>query len=187
MSSKPPISLWPDPAALGTLTDLYQITMMAGYHAAGMAGKVASFEISVRRMPPDRAYLVFAGLEQAIGDLLALAFDAEQFAEIRRWPAFRGVAPRSWTRLRARDFRAMFTPCPRERLSFRVSRSCVWSPRYRRLSGSKPTCWLPSAIQPSWHRRRPGWSERPQVDRYSNSAPGAGTGRLPGCWRHVRP
>jgi nicotinate phosphoribosyltransferase len=93
MSSKPPISLWPDPAALGALTDLYQLTMMAGYHAAGMAGKIASFEMHVRRMPPGRSFLILAGLEQAIGDLLTLAFDPDQFAEIREWPAFRGVAP----------------------------------------------------------------------------------------------
>jgi nicotinate phosphoribosyltransferase len=92
MISKPPISLWPDPAALGALTDLYQLTMMAGYHAAGMAGKIASFEMHVRRMPPGRSFLIFAGLEQAIGDLHALAFDPDQFAEIRAWPAFRGVA-----------------------------------------------------------------------------------------------
>ena len=39
-------------------------------------------------MPPHRAYLVFAGLEQAIGDLLTLAFSAEQIEGIRRFPAF---------------------------------------------------------------------------------------------------
>ncbi len=92
MSAKPPISLWPDPDALGALTDLYQITMMAGYHAAGKAGQQATFELFIRKMPQGRAFLVFAGLEQAVRDLLALAFDPEQFAEIRRWPAFRGVA-----------------------------------------------------------------------------------------------
>jgi nicotinate phosphoribosyltransferase len=92
MSPKPPVALWPDPGALGTLTDLYQITMMAGYHAAGMAGQKATFEMFVRKMPPGRAFLVFAGLEQAISDLLALAFDPEQIAEIHRWPAFHGVA-----------------------------------------------------------------------------------------------
>ena len=85
---KPPVSLWPDPKALGTLTDLYELTMMAGYHAAGMAGQKATFELFVRKMPPGRAFLVFAGLEQAIGDLLDLAFDPEQIDDIRRWPAF---------------------------------------------------------------------------------------------------
>src|SRR5208337_2978435 len=67
---QPPVSLWPDRRALGPITDLYQLTMMAGYLAAGMAGKRATFELFVRRMPPHRAYLVFAGLEPAIGDLL---------------------------------------------------------------------------------------------------------------------
>ncbi len=92
MSTKPPISLWPDPDALGLLTDLYQLTMMAGYHAAGKAGQKATFELFVRKMPPGRAFLIFAGLEQAVRDLLALAFDPDQFAEVRQWPAFRGVA-----------------------------------------------------------------------------------------------
>jgi len=78
---------------LGTLTDLYELTMMAGYHAAGMVGEKACFEMFVRKMPPGRAYLVFAGLEQAIGDLLRLAFDPAQIDEIRRWPAFRHLDP----------------------------------------------------------------------------------------------
>ncbi len=104
MSTKPPISLWPDPGALGTLTDLYQLTMMAGYHAAGMADQKASFELFVRKMPPGRAFLVFAGLEQAIGDLLALAFAPEQIAEIRHWPAFRGIAADVMDRVAATRF-----------------------------------------------------------------------------------
>jgi nicotinate phosphoribosyltransferase len=94
-----PISLWPDRQALGPLTDLYQLTMMAGYFAAGMAGKRATFELFVRRMPPHRAYLVFAGLEQAIGDLITLAFSAEQIDGIRIFPAFAHVDPMFFTML----------------------------------------------------------------------------------------
>ena len=104
MSPRPPVSLWPDPDALGPLTDLYQLTMMAGYHAAGMAGKRATFELFVRKLPEGRAYLVFAGLEQAIGDLLRLAFDPEQIDEIRRWPAFRDVEPGVFDKLAATRF-----------------------------------------------------------------------------------
>ena len=74
MSHEPPVSLWPDPNALGPVTDLYELTMAVGYLASGMADQRATFELFVRRMPPNRAYLVFAGLEQAIGDLLRLAF-----------------------------------------------------------------------------------------------------------------
>ena len=48
---------------------------------------------SCARCPTDRAYLVFAGLEQAIGDLLKLAFSPEQIEAIRQWPEFRQVDP----------------------------------------------------------------------------------------------
>jgi nicotinate phosphoribosyltransferase len=65
--------------------------MMAGYIASGMADKPATFELFVRRLPQGRAYLVFAGLEQAIGDLVRLAFSTEQVQAIRALPAFRGV------------------------------------------------------------------------------------------------
>ena len=91
MNPKPPVSLWPDPKALGPMTDLYELTMMAGYYSAGMANQRATFELFVRKMPDHRAYLVFAGLEQAIGDLLDLAFSREQIESIRLWPEFRQV------------------------------------------------------------------------------------------------
>jgi nicotinate phosphoribosyltransferase len=97
MITRPAVSLWPDPRALGPITDLYQLTMMAGYHAAGMAGKEASFELFVRRLPKHRAYLVFGGLEQALGDLLDLAFSPDQVDEIRRFPAFAGTDPEFFT------------------------------------------------------------------------------------------
>ncbi len=89
----PPVNLWPDPDALGTLTDLYQLTMMAGYAAAGLDRTTATFELFVRRLPPNRSYLIFAGLEQAVGDLLRLAFSAEQVEYLRHLPAFSRVDP----------------------------------------------------------------------------------------------
>jgi len=93
MNPEPPVSLWPDPEALGLMTDLYELTMMAGYHASGMASQQATFELFVRKMPANRAYLIFAGLEQVIGDLLRLAFAPEQIEAIRSWPAFQEVDP----------------------------------------------------------------------------------------------
>ncbi|MDB5352999.1 MAG: pncB2 [Planctomycetota bacterium] len=89
----PPVSLWPDPDALGPITDLYELTMMAGYAASGMAEKRATFELFVRRLPPGRAYLVFAGLEQAVGDLLRLKFTEEQAGYLASLPAFAHVDP----------------------------------------------------------------------------------------------
>jgi nicotinate phosphoribosyltransferase len=90
-TTEPPVCLWPDPDALGPVTDLYQLTMMAGYHATGMADRPATFELFVRRLPPGRAYLVLAGLEQALGDLVRMAFSAEQVAWLADQPAFRSV------------------------------------------------------------------------------------------------
>jgi nicotinate phosphoribosyltransferase len=93
MNHEPPVSLWPDSNALGPVTDLYELTMMVGYLASGMADKRASFELFVRKLPPNRAYLVFAGLEQAIGDLLRMAFSSEQIEDMRGWPMFRDLDP----------------------------------------------------------------------------------------------
>ena len=104
MSPRSPVSLWPDPQALGPVTDLYQLTMMAGYFASGMDRKRASFELFVRRLPPHRSYLVFAGLEQAIGDLVNLAFSPEQIEGIRRLPAFAKVDPAFFAMLASMRF-----------------------------------------------------------------------------------
>ena len=54
-------------------TDLYQLTMAQVYWQNGMAGQ-ATFSLYFRTYPPDRAYLVFAGLEDALGYLETLAF-----------------------------------------------------------------------------------------------------------------
>ena len=94
-----PVNLWPDRHHLGPVTDLYQLTMMAGYAASGMADKAATFELFVRRLPQGRAYLVFAGLEQAIGDLVRLAFSNEQAEYLRALPAFAHVPDEFFTTL----------------------------------------------------------------------------------------
>lgn len=51
------------------LTDLYQLNMVEAYLATGMEDE-AVFEFFVRKLPPDRGFLVAAGLEQAIRYLL---------------------------------------------------------------------------------------------------------------------
>ncbi|MDX2037934.1 MAG: nicotinate phosphoribosyltransferase [Isosphaeraceae bacterium] len=98
-------SAWPDPQALGTLTDLYQLTMMAGHAASGLDDSRATFELFVRKLPPGRAYLVFAGLEQAIADLLRMAISREQAEALRAWPIFANVDPRWFDRLPDLRFR----------------------------------------------------------------------------------
>jgi nicotinate phosphoribosyltransferase len=67
------------PAGVGgastLLTDLYQLTMVTAYQALGME-RAAVFEFFVRRLPPQRGFLVAAGLAQVLDYLEALRFEA---------------------------------------------------------------------------------------------------------------
>jgi len=71
-------------------TDLYQVTMMAGYHASGQ-DQPRTFELFVRGLPEHRQYLVAAGLEQAIEYLTNLRFTPEEIAWLRTLPALADV------------------------------------------------------------------------------------------------
>lgn len=84
-----------DDRHLGLVTDLYELTMAAGYHVCGMADQRATFELWVRRLPSCRNYLVVAGLEQAVHYLRNLSFAPEQIAYLRQHPIFRHV-PNDW-------------------------------------------------------------------------------------------
>ncbi|PYR93115.1 MAG: nicotinate phosphoribosyltransferase [Acidobacteria bacterium] len=69
-------------------TDLYQLTMMAGYFAAGRHHTTrATFELFVRRLPPGRSFLVAAGIEQALSLLELLHFEEPEVAWLARQPA----------------------------------------------------------------------------------------------------
>ncbi|OJW16379.1 MAG: nicotinate phosphoribosyltransferase [Planctomycetales bacterium 71-10] len=118
MTPEPSPSLWLDPDALGTVTDLYELTMMAGYLAEGMGSKSATFEVFVRRLPPDRSFLVFAGLEQAAHDLARLAFSNEQVEALRRWPAFKGMPPTFFEELRRFRFQGDVFAVPEGTVAF---------------------------------------------------------------------
>lgn len=74
----------------GLATDLYQLTMAAGYFANGRHER-ASFEMFLRRMPKDRSYLIVAGLEQALEYLAGLKFTAEEIEYLRSLPTFAPV------------------------------------------------------------------------------------------------
>ena len=67
------------------LTDLYQLTMLQTYHAERM-NETAVFELFARRLPPQRGFLLAAGLEQALDYLENLRFTAEE----RDWLASTG-------------------------------------------------------------------------------------------------
>jgi nicotinate phosphoribosyltransferase len=74
----------------GLLTDLYEITMAAGYVQNRFSAR-ATFELFVRHLPSRRNYLVAAGLEQALDFLENVQFSAEEVAYLRALPFFRHV------------------------------------------------------------------------------------------------
>jgi nicotinate phosphoribosyltransferase len=74
-------------------TDLYQLTMAAGYFLARKTEEIATFELFVRRLPPNREFLVAAGLAQAVDYLLNLRFTPEQVDYVRSIPQLAQAPP----------------------------------------------------------------------------------------------
>ncbi len=99
-----PDGLLPSRAALALMTDLYELTMAAGYFATGAGGTVA-FEANVRVLPPNRSYLVAAGLEQALQYILDLRFDGQAVGWLRSQPQFARVPGEFFEYLRGLRFR----------------------------------------------------------------------------------
>ncbi|HEV2520783.1 MAG TPA: nicotinate phosphoribosyltransferase [Candidatus Acidoferrales bacterium] len=75
----------------GLLTDLYELTMAAGYLATGFDARL-TFELFVRHLPPRRNYLVAAGLDQALDYLENVNFSAEDVRYLRTLPVFRPIS-----------------------------------------------------------------------------------------------
>jgi nicotinate phosphoribosyltransferase len=91
------LGMAPPPALF---TDLYQLTMAAAYVRAGME-PVATFSLFVRRLPPERGFLLAAGLEDVLAYLEALRFTEEEL----RWLAGIGLSdPALLDRLRTLRF-----------------------------------------------------------------------------------
>jgi nicotinate phosphoribosyltransferase len=65
------------PGAL--LTDLYELNMAASYLRRGMVAE-ATFSLYVRTLPPQRGFVVVAGLESAIGFLESFSFAEDELA-----------------------------------------------------------------------------------------------------------
>jgi nicotinate phosphoribosyltransferase len=75
------------PARSPLLTDLYQLTMLQAYFEHGMTD-TAVFEFFARRLPPQRNFLLAAGLEQALAYLEDLHFEADELDWIRNCGRF---------------------------------------------------------------------------------------------------
>jgi len=97
-----PKSLFIDDANMCVSTDLYQLTMAAGYFDCGMDRK-STFELFVRNLPERRSYLIAAGLEQAIYYLRNMRFTVEYLKYLKALPVFKNVSRGFFDHLR--DFR----------------------------------------------------------------------------------
>lgn len=73
-----------------SFTDLYQLTMAAGYWSERREG-TATFELFVRRLPKDRSFLLVAGLDQVAEYLENLRFTTDELDYLRALPAFADI------------------------------------------------------------------------------------------------
>jgi nicotinate phosphoribosyltransferase len=80
----------------GLLTDLYELTMAAGYFAAGRQNDIGTFEFTIRHLPRNRDFVLAAGLHRAVDYLLNLNFNADEIAYLKGVKNFRNAPPAFW-------------------------------------------------------------------------------------------
>lgn len=73
------------------LTDRYELAMLGAYLHEGIAERRAVFELSVRRLPPHRAFLLVAGIDRIVRYLMNLRFTDEDIEYLRRAPGLGDV------------------------------------------------------------------------------------------------
>jgi nicotinate phosphoribosyltransferase len=81
------------------LVDLYELTMAAAYFEHQVDCR-ATFELFVRQLPPERAYLVAGGIEDALDYLADLRFRKAHVSFLRSLPVFRNVSSEFFDYLR---------------------------------------------------------------------------------------
>jgi nicotinate phosphoribosyltransferase len=67
---------------MGLLTDLYELTMCASYFE-NKRNDAATFDLFIRKLPPNRSYFIFAGLEQVLSYLGNVNFTDKQIKYLR--------------------------------------------------------------------------------------------------------
>jgi nicotinate phosphoribosyltransferase len=91
------------------ITDLYELTMLAGYLEEGMDGTAAVFDLFYRHNPFNGGYAVFAGLDTALSYLENLSFSEDELAYLQGLGIFR---PAFLDFLRSFRFRGKVTAPP---------------------------------------------------------------------------
>ncbi len=68
---------------MSLFTDYYELTMCAAYFD-NKNFETATFDLFIRRLPENRSYFLFAGLEEALGYLESIKFTEEQLFYLKR-------------------------------------------------------------------------------------------------------
>jgi len=68
---------------MAMLTDLYELTMCASYFDNNKRDELATFDLFIRKLLPNRSYYMFAGLEQSLLFLKNMKFSREQIDYLR--------------------------------------------------------------------------------------------------------
>jgi nicotinate phosphoribosyltransferase len=68
---------------MSLFTDFYELTMCAAYFD-NKNFETATFDLFIRRLPENRSYFLFAGLEEALGYLQSIKFTEEHLSYLKR-------------------------------------------------------------------------------------------------------
>ena len=71
-----------DEANMSLLTDFYELTMCASYFE-NKRNETATFDLFIRKLPPNRSYFIFAGLEQVLLFLKNMKFSEEHISYLK--------------------------------------------------------------------------------------------------------
>ncbi len=128
----------------GLLTDLYELTMAAGYFAAGKHTEIGVFEFTARRLPRNRDFVLIAGIHRAVDYLLNVRFGPAEIAYLRGLPSFRHAPAGFWDYLAAFQFTGDLWAVPEGTVIYEGQP--VLNIRAPLIEAQIPETWLLSAI-----------------------------------------
>jgi nicotinate phosphoribosyltransferase len=126
------------------LTDLYELTMAAGYFAAGKHEEIGTFELTIRRLPRNRDFVLVAGLHKIVEYLLNLRFEADEIGYLRTLPNFRRAPAAFWDYLAEFRFRGTVFAVPEGTVIYEGQP--VLNIRAPLIEGQIPETYLLSAL-----------------------------------------
>ncbi len=83
-----PIDLRFDATDVALFADLYELTVSAVFFERGM-NETAAFELGLRRMPPNRGYMIAAGIERVVEALEDVRFDPAAIEHLQSLKLFK--------------------------------------------------------------------------------------------------